>query len=78
MKIEVLGRGCANCARLAANAKEAAVMAGVDAEVIPVYDEMEIARRGILRTPGLYVDGKLVSYGRVPSAGDIAVWIREA
>ena len=53
-------------------------MAGVDAEVIPVYDEMEIARRGILRTPGLYVDGKLVSYGRVPSAGDIAVWIREA
>jgi len=53
-------------------------MAGVDAEVIPVYDEMEIARRGILRTPGLYVDGKLVSYGRVPSAGDIAVWISEA
>jgi len=41
-------------------------------------DEMEIARRGILRTPGLYVDGKLVSYGRVPSPGDIAVWISEA
>ena len=78
MKIEVLGRGCANCRRLEANAIEAAGMAGVDAEVVHIYDEMEIARRGILRTPGLYVDGKLVSYGRVPSAGDIAVWISEA
>ncbi len=78
MKIEVLGRGCANCRRLEENAKEAAGMAGVEAEVVHIYDEMEIARRGILRTPGLYVDGKLVSYGRVPSAGDIAAWLSEA
>jgi small redox-active disulfide protein 2 len=78
MKIEVLGRGCANCRRLEENAKEAAGMAGIEADVVHIYDEMEIARRGILRTPGLYVDGKLVSYGRVPSAGDIAVWISEA
>jgi small redox-active disulfide protein 2 len=78
MKIEVLGRGCANCERLEANAKAAAGMAGVDAEVVHIYDEMEIARRGIMRTPGLFIDGKLVSFGRVPSAGDIAVWISEA
>ncbi len=78
MKIEVLGRGCSYCRRLEENAKEAAVMAGVDAEVTHIYDEMEIGRRGILRTPGLYIDGKLVSAGRVPSAGDIAVMISEA
>jgi hypothetical protein len=33
--------------------------------------------RGIMSTPGLVIDGKVVSYGRVPSAGDIALWLAE-
>ncbi len=72
MKIEVLGPGCANCVRLAANAKEAVTMAGVDAEIVKVTDYAQIASYGILSTPGLVIDGKVVSYGRVPSAADIA------
>ncbi len=72
MKIEVLGPGCANCVKLAANAKEAVAMAGVDAEIVKVTDYARIASYGILSTPGLVVDGKVVSYGRVLSAGDIA------
>ena len=71
--IEVLGPGCNNCKRLEANAREAVTMAGVDAEVIKVIDYARI-----MSTPGLVIDGKVVSYGRVPSAGDIAAWLSEA
>jgi small redox-active disulfide protein 2 len=76
-KIEVLGPGCANCVRLAANAKEAADMAGVEAEIVKVTDYAQIAAHGVMSTPGLVIDGKLVSYGRIPSAGDIALWLSE-
>jgi hypothetical protein len=43
-----------------------------------VTDYGEIAARGVLQTPGLVIDGKVVSYGRVPTAGDIAAWLVEA
>jgi small redox-active disulfide protein 2 len=76
--IEILGPGCNNCKRLEANAREAVTMAGVDAEVVKVSDYAEITAYGIMSTPGLVIDGKVVSYGRVPSAGDIAVWLSKA
>jgi small redox-active disulfide protein 2 len=76
-KIEVLGPGCANCVRLEANAREAVVMAGVEAEVVKVTDFRQIAAYGVMSTPGLVIDGKVVSYGRIPSPGDIAVWLTE-
>jgi hypothetical protein len=63
--------------RLAANAKEAAAMAGVDVEIVKVTDYGQIAAYGIMSTPGLVIDGKVVSYGRIPSAGDIALWLSE-
>jgi small redox-active disulfide protein 2 len=73
--IEVLGHGCDNCKRLEQNAQEAIAIAGIAAEVVKVQDDREIAARGVLKTPGLVIDGKVVSTGRVPSAGDIAVWL---
>jgi small redox-active disulfide protein 2 len=75
MKIEVLGHGCANCQKLEANARDAAGMAGVEAEIVKVSDDAEIAARGVLQTPGLVIDGVVKSAGRVPSAGDIAEWL---
>jgi small redox-active disulfide protein 2 len=75
--IEVLGPGCNNCKRLEANAREAVGMAGVEAEIIKVTDYAEIVAHGVLSTPGLVIDGKVVSAGRIPSAGDIAVWLSE-
>jgi small redox-active disulfide protein 2 len=75
--IEVLGSGCANCNRLEANAREAIALAGVEAEVRHVTDPREIARRGVMSTPGLVIDGKVVSAGRIPSAADIAGWLGE-
>jgi small redox-active disulfide protein 2 len=76
-KIEVLGPGCANCVRLEANTREAVAMAGVEAEIVKVTDYREIAAHGILSTPGLVIDGVIRSYGRIPSAGDIALWLSE-
>ena len=76
-RIEVLGPGCNNCVRLEKNAREAVAMAGIEAEVTKVTDYAEIMAYGIMSTPGLVIDGRVVSYGRVPSAGDIAVWLSE-
>jgi small redox-active disulfide protein 2 len=75
--IEVLGSGCPNCRRLEANAREAIVIAGIEAEIVKVTDDREIAQHGILSTPGLVIDGQIRSYGRIPSAGDIATWLTE-
>ena len=72
-KIEVLGPGCRRCEELAKNAREAVAMTGVDAEVAHVTDASQFLAYGILwSTPGLVIDGRLVSAGRVLSARDIA------
>jgi small redox-active disulfide protein 2 len=75
--VEVLGPGCNNCKRLEAAAREAVAMAGVEAEIRKITEYSDIAARGVMNTPGLIIDGKIVSTGRVPSAGDIAVWLSE-
>jgi len=75
--IEVLGPGCNNCKRLETVAREAVAMAGVEAEIRKVTDYGEILAHGVMSTPGLVIDGKVVSVGRIPSAGDIAAWLTE-
>jgi len=76
-RIEVLGPGCHNCHMLEETAKQAVAMAGIEAEVVKVTDYGEIARYGVLRTPGLVIDGRVVSSGRIPSAADIAAWLAQ-
>ena len=76
--IEVLGPGCANCQRLEANVRQALVSTGVEAEVSHVTDYGQIMARGVLSTPGLVIDDRVVSVGRIPSVGDIAGWLKDA
>jgi small redox-active disulfide protein 2 len=73
--IEVLGPGCANCRRLEANAREAVAQAGIEAEIRHVTDYAEIAQRGVMNTPGLMIDGTVVSVGKIPTAWTIAGWL---
>ncbi|HUS83264.1 MAG TPA: thioredoxin family protein [Dehalococcoidia bacterium] len=69
--IEVLGSGCANCRRLETLAREAVAKLGIEADVQHVTDIKEIMARGLLATPGLAIDGKVVLAGRVPNAADV-------
>lgn len=71
MKIEVLGMGCAKCAKLEENARAAVAALGLEATVEHVKDMDRILDYGVLITPGLVVDGKVVASGRVPSREDI-------
>jgi small redox-active disulfide protein 2 len=73
--IEVLGPGCANCQKLEANVREAVAQAGVDAEIRHITDYAEIAARGVMNTPGLVIDGTVVSTGKVPTPWTIAGWL---
>lgn len=74
-KIEVLGPGCNNCVRLEKNTRDAIAATGIEAEVTKVTDYAEIMAYGIMSTPGLVIDGRVVSYGRIPSVEDIAAWL---
>lgn len=71
MIIKVLGSGCNNCVRLEANARKAAEELGLSAEFIKVKDMADIASYGVMRTPGLVVDEKVVSFGKVLSSEEI-------
>lgn len=77
MEIKVLGSGCSNCKRLFENVKQAVDELQVDANVLYVTDMMKIAEANLLRTPGLMFDGKVVSYGRVPSVDEIKEMIQK-
>lgn len=72
MKIQVLGPGCHNCKSTEAAAREAAASLGINAEIVKVTDYAEIAKMGVMRTPGLAIDGKVVVSGRVPTAAEVA------
>lgn len=71
MIIKILGSGCANCHRLEANARQALAELGMRADVEKVTDVAEIASYGIMRTPGLVVDERVLVSGRVPDAAEI-------
>jgi small redox-active disulfide protein 2 len=75
LTIKVLGPGCANCRKLEEIARAAVASAGVNAAVVKVTDMQQIVGYGVLKTPGLVVDEKLVSSGRIPSAENVAEWI---
>ena len=79
MIIKVLGSGCANCVRLEANVKEALAASGIlDATVEKVTDYADIAAYGIMSTPGLVVDERVLVSGRVPDASEVAQLIASA
>ena len=71
LDIKVLGPGCKNCVTLEENTKEALKQMGVNARVDKVTDLAQIAGYGIMSTPGLVVNGKVVSFGKVLKPADI-------
>ena len=78
LTIKVLGSGCANCKKLEAIARKAIAGLNVEAEVIKVTNYDDIMKYPILSTPGLVVNEKLVSAGRIPSEAEITTWLTDA
>ncbi len=71
MDIKVLGPGCRNCVNLEKAARQALADLGLDATVTKVEDYPTIAGYGVMATPALVVDEKVVSTGRVPGAAEM-------
>ncbi|QZE15730.1 thioredoxin family protein [Halosquirtibacter laminarini] len=73
--IVVLGTGCAKCQKLEEQTKKAVLESGLDAKVTKEEDIMKIMQYGVMTTPALVVDNKVVMKGSVPSVDDIIALI---
>lgn len=77
MEIKILGTGCPKCQALEKAVREVVGEMGIDAEVKKVSDVNEIARTGVLITPGLMINGKVKSAGKVVSKDEIKKYIEQ-
>ena len=78
LTIKVLGPGCANCKRLEQIARKVVAELAVEAEVIKVTDYNAILAYDVLSTPGLVINEKVVSSGRIPSPAEVTSWVSDA
>ena len=78
LSILVLGPGCTNCHKLEAMCKEVVEEQGSEAAVAPITALNQIHALGVMMTPGLIINGKVVSSGWVPSKSTLEQWILEA
>lgn len=78
MEVKILGTGCPNCKRLEKVTRQALEEMGVEATVIKVTDFGAIMAYDIITTPGLVIDQKVVSSGRVPNKTEVTSMIATA
>jgi len=78
MIIKILGGGCANCKRLEQISRKVAEDNGISSEFVKVTDMVEIMKYGVMSTPALVVNEKVVSSGRIPSESEIKDWLASA
>ncbi len=79
MKLEILGSGCANCQKLTAIVQDVVRDLALDgAQIVKVEDFAKIMSHGVMATPALAIDGKVVLVGRVPSKADVTTLITTA
>lgn len=76
MKIQVLGPGCPNCFLLEAQVKKAVEELGIEAEIEHIYDLDAMIEMGMMMSPGLAIDGKLISQGKIPEVEEIKKWCK--
>ena len=78
MIIKILGSGCSKCQALTENTRKALAEAGREAEILKVTDIAEIAAHGVMSTPALVINDKVMSSGRIPATADVAKWLATA
>ncbi|OIN88559.1 MAG: thioredoxin family protein [Anaerolineae bacterium CG1_02_58_13] len=78
LTIKVLGSGCANCKRLEQIARKVVEDMSMQAEIIKVTDYNDIMAYNVMSTPGLVINEKLVSYGRIPTPAEVTTFLTNA
>ena len=78
LSIKVLGPGCDNCKKVEQIAHQAVDQLGVEAYIEKVTDRAEFKKYGLLATPGLVVNEKLVCGGRIPNQAEVTTWLTNA
>lgn len=71
MEIQVLGTGCKKCKTLEKETREAVAELGINASIEKVEDIQKIMQMGVMQTPGLVINGKIVSTGKVPKSKEL-------
>ncbi|MCL6591836.1 MAG: thioredoxin family protein [Firmicutes bacterium] len=77
MKFEVYGPGCPKCQNAAEVIKQTLAEMNVSAEVEKVSDLDAMLDKGILKTPAVYLDGKKLLEGKVPTKDDVKAWLNK-
>ncbi len=78
MDILVLGPGCVNCKTLEQRVHTAVKELNIDAEIFKISDYAKIAEYGVMKTPALVIDEKLIFYGKVPTVNELKEYINGA
>ncbi len=78
LTIKVLGSGCANCKKLEALVRQVVNQMSLDAEIFKVTEYPDIMTYNIMSTPGLVINEKVVSYGRIPSVAEVTTFVANA
>ena len=78
MEIKVVGTGCASCKKLEESVRAVVAENNIEAEITKISDIMEIAKSGILITPGLIIDGKIKLSGKLPEKSEVEKIILES
>lgn len=78
MEIKILGIGCANCKRVESVARQVVEEMGVEATITEITDMAKIVSYDIVTTPGLVINEKVVSSGRIPSKAEVTTWVTKA
>lgn len=75
LTIKVLGSGCANCKRVEQIVRKIITDMGIEAEVVKVTEYAEIMAYNVMSTPGLVINEKIVSTGRIPAPAEVTTWL---
>lgn len=78
LTIKVLGSGCANCKRVEQIVRKIITDMGIEAEVVKVTEYAEIMAYNVMSTPGLVINEKIVSTGRIPAPAEVTTWLTNA
>ncbi|RMF69204.1 MAG: thioredoxin family protein [Calditrichaeota bacterium] len=78
LHIKVVGTGCPNCAKLKELCREVLAENQIEGEVEEVTDINQFAKLGVMLTPGLIVNNKLLSSGKIPTKSTLAHWLKYA